>query len=116
MAVSVLATSVDSGVHHILCGVAILTQLAAFELGIGVPYYPLASRVFEPMYRDRGMVFVIIVEGLTSTGVNFSYPVVVNAFSQPSTGQAVMFTFFAAVGVIGFVALKKWMQRSVDYG
>ncbi len=82
-----LTTAKESVSRHVFCGVSAVFLLAAFELGVGVPYYPLATRAFEARFRDRGMVFVIITESLTSMVMNFSYPVVVDAFDEKDTGK-----------------------------
>ena len=99
-----------------LCGAASVCFVAAFELGIGLTYYPLASRVAAAPHADRGLAWVAAVEGVLSFTTNYLYPVVVAAFPSARDGQLACFAFFAVCGGAVLPVLWHVVPRQSEYG
>lgn len=115
MVVVLLSTASGSLARHTVSGCCALLLIAAAS-SMGVSYGALATRVFrEKSHRDRGMIFVTLVEGLCSVFMIFSYPVILKSFPQESTGQCITFAFGLLCGTGGAITLRRWMRQSNDY-
>ena len=88
--------------------------ITAFELGIGLTYWPLASRAFYPPYVDRGTALVFLCESVFSFASNFGYPVVAAASAE--YGQTLCFGLFAVVSFISLLVLRPTLPRNTEYG
>ena len=101
---------------QIIVGIGSLMFIGAFEIGIGVPYYPLTSRVFQPPYQEVGAVFVLVTEGVLSFINSSTIPLIIDAFSTLKTGQFVTFLVSCGCGLLSFLLLRWQLKESKDYG
>jgi len=92
--------------QHVLVGLAILIFIAAFEVGMGPPFYLLARDLFpEGKVRAQGASFTLASNFVFNIIINVVFPVAVVAISggasgDQNKGMSVVFFFFAAVGTV----------------
>jgi sugar porter (SP) family MFS transporter len=89
----------------------ILLFILAFEVGMGPPFYVLAQSMFPERVRAKGCSFTMAIQFLFNIGVNYGFPVLVEAFSGGASGDqkkglAIMFFIFGGVSIVAIIIFK----------
>lgn len=108
----------DETVKHIMVGIGILLFIAAFEIGMGPPFYVLAQEVFPRTFRSKGASFTLATQFIFNIVINVCFPICQQAFSggpdgNQDKGLAILFMFFGGTGLAAAVFLTKFL-RPVD--
>jgi len=95
----------DESVRNGFVGFGILLFIAAFEVGMGPSFYVLAQSIFPANVRAKGCSFTMAVQFFFNIGVNYGFPVLVQAFSggvnsNQKQGLAIMFFFFGGASFV----------------
>jgi hypothetical protein len=89
----------------------ILLFILAFEFGMGPSFYVLAQSIYPARLRAKGCSFTLAMQFLFNIGVNYGFPVLVEAFSGGANGDqkkglAIMFFLFGSVSMTFIVLFK----------
>lgn len=89
--------------------------IAAFEVGIGPPFWVLTQQLFPPSFKAAGSSFVTTVLNFFNLVINVGFPISVQAISGgPSAdqdkGMAVTFLIFGCIGCCAFLVLAKTLR------
>lgn len=106
----------DSETRGIVVFVGALLFISAFELLLAPCYYALTTRTTaSAVVRDKAIAASLFAEGVLSFFTNFSFPILVGAFSNSGLGQAVAFLFFIVASIVAFVVLAMFLRVSSDF-
>ncbi|KPA77850.1 glucose transporter lmgt1 [Leptomonas pyrrhocoris] len=92
-----------------------------FEVFVGPSFYVLCQEIFPPSFRPRGNSFAQLWQFIINLVINVCYPIAAERFSggpegDQHKGQAILFIFFGAVGLICFVIellfLRLWEEET----
>jgi hypothetical protein len=89
----------------------ILLFILAFEFGMGPSFYVLAQSIYPARLRAKGCSFTLAMQFLFNIGVNYGFPVLVEAFSGGASGDqkkglAIMFFIFGGVSIVAIIIFK----------
>jgi sugar porter (SP) family MFS transporter len=91
----------------------LVAYIAFFASSQGVVVWVLLSEMFPNIIRARGASMGSFANWMVSASLNFFFPVVIGFFgttlAAQQTGMSYAFIFFAAVTLIGFIYLKKYI-------
>ncbi|KPA77847.1 glucose transporter lmgt2 [Leptomonas pyrrhocoris] len=88
--------------------VGICLYIFTYEVFVGPSFYVLCQDIFPPSFRPRGNSFAQLWQFIFNLVINVCYSIAVVSFSggpegDQHKGQAVIFIFFGALGLVLFV-------------
>lgn len=109
----------DESLKHWLVGIGLVFYIAAFEFGMGPPFWVLAQMLFPETFRDSGSSFTTFVNFSMNIVINVCFPISVVGFSggpsgNQDLGMGVVFLIFGGIGVVSVLYLLKFLQPYVE--
>ena len=108
-----------SSVQGIFCLIGIALFIAAFEMGVGPPFYVLATEAFLPSQRTVASSITQTAQFVFIIVINFGFPLVVQGLSggaaeDQNKGLALTFVIFGVCGVASAAVLTFSMEKGAE--
>ncbi|KPA86148.1 putative hexose transporter [Leptomonas pyrrhocoris] len=94
---------------------AIAVYLLVFQSCIGCSFYPLSQEMFPLSFRPRGSSVMQTFQGVFAFIISVFFPIAKEGLSGGASGNqnkgvAIIYLFFAVIGLIGFVIVFSFLQ------
>ena len=113
--ISVLPGVISSeDARHALAALGIVIFVAAFEIGMGPPFFGLAMEIFPSAFRNKGASFTNVCQFTLNLVINVCFPIAVVSLSggksgNQDKGMSIVFIFFGCTGLASLVVLWRKM-------
>ena len=92
--------------------VGVVSVIAAFEVGIGPPFWVLTQEIFPVSFRSRGTSITTVVLQVFNIIINVCFPLSVQGLSggpngDQNKGMAITFIIFGSIGIVCWIVLLK---------
>ena len=92
--------------------VGVVSVIAAFEVGIGPPFWVLTQEIFPVSFRSRGTSITTVVLQVFNIIINVCFPLSVQGLSggpngDQNKGMAITFIIFGSIGIACWIVLLK---------